>query len=500
MRTKLSLLTAVAAAAFLAADGGLIVAQAAQPMVVAANVIVAANVADTVEAKNLVGQTVVDAEGKTLGKVESVLIDPAGKVKYLIVGVGGFLGIGEKDVALRWDDLQTKTSDKLVANVTKEQLTTMPAYRYGDASRRGTVYSYDQDLTANPYLADNLHGTTATNNSTGNTAAPADATISTKDLLGRSVVDPRGNSVGKIDSALIDDSGKVKYLIVGVGGFLGIGEKDVALRWDDLQQKNANQLVSNMTKEQLKAMPTYRYSDAKRRGTIYPYRQDLTANPYLAEGVAPINSGATVSTNAAATANVITADAKNLVGRSVVDSQGKSLGKVDSVLVDAGGKVKYVIVGVGGFLGIGEKDVALRWDDLQNQGGDRIVANVTKDQLTSLPGYRYGNASRRGTVYPYSEDLAANPYLAKDQPDTGVANNAKTSTSSNGTMASNEVPPFPGANSFTESQARSRIEEQGFTAVTGLKKDDQGIWRGTAMKNGKTVSVALDYKGNVVVQ
>ncbi len=63
-----------------------------------------------------------------------------------------------------------------------------------------------------------------------------------------------------------------------------------------------------------------------------------------------------------------------------------------------------------------------------------------------------------------------------------------------------EAPPFPGANSFTESQARSRIEGEGFSAVSELRKDDQGIWRGTAMKDGKNVSVALDYKGNVVAQ
>ena len=317
-------------------------------------------------------------------------------------------------------------------------------------------------------------------------------------MLGRSVVDTQGNSVGKIDSALIDDSGKVKYLIVGVGGFLGIGEKDVALRWDDLLQKNGDKLVSSMTKEQLKALPSYRYSDATRRGTVYPYRQDLTANPYLAEGVAPSTSGATVANNAATASTP--ADSKNIVGRTVVDSQGKSLGTVDSVLVDADGKVKYIVVGVGGFLGIGEKNVALRWDDLQTQNGDRIVANVTKDQLTSLPGYRYSNASRRGTVYPYSEDVTANPYLADNQPVTANNGTAKTSTSTNGTTASNEQPPFPGANSFTESQARSRIEDYGVTAVSGLKKDDQGVWRGTAMKNGKSVSVAVDYKGNVVVQ
>ena len=58
--------------------------------------------------------------------------------------------------------------------------------------------------------------------------------------------------------------------------------------------------------------------------------------------------------------------------------------------------------------------------------------------------------------------------------------------------------PVAGANSFTEAQARKRIEDQGFTNVTNLKKDDQSIWRGTAMKGGTSVSVALDFQGNVV--
>ena len=57
--------------------------------------------------------------------------------------------------------------------------------------------------------------------------------------------------------------------------------------------------------------------------------------------------------------------------------------------------------------------------------------------------------------------------------------------------------PQPGANSFTEGQARSRIEAAGFTNVTELQKDDQGIWRGRGRRGGQTVSVALDFQGNV---
>jgi hypothetical protein len=58
----------------------------------------------------------------------------------------------------------------------------------------------------------------------------------------------------------------------------------------------------------------------------------------------------------------------------------------------------------------------------------------------------------------------------------------------------------PGANSFTEVQARSRIEAQGFKNVAELRKDDQGIWRGKAERDGKSVNVAIDYKGTVQVQ
>lgn len=54
-----------------------------------------------------------------------------------------------------------------------------------------------------------------------------------------------------------------------------------------------------------------------------------------------------------------------------------------------------------------------------------------------------------------------------------------------------------GSNSFTEGQAKSRLEGAGLTNVAGLAKDDAGVWRGTAMHDGKSVKVGFDYKGNI---
>lgn len=54
-----------------------------------------------------------------------------------------------------------------------------------------------------------------------------------------------------------------------------------------------------------------------------------------------------------------------------------------------------------------------------------------------------------------------------------------------------------GANSFTEKQARAHIAKSGYTQVSRLKRDKNGVWRGTAQKDGATVHVGLDFKGNV---
>jgi hypothetical protein len=58
--------------------------------------------------------------------------------------------------------------------------------------------------------------------------------------------------------------------------------------------------------------------------------------------------------------------------------------------------------------------------------------------------------------------------------------------------------PLPGANSFTEGQAKSRLEANGYSNVTELKKDENGVWKGSAMNAGAKVNVSVDYRGNIV--
>ena len=80
------------------------------------------------------------------------------------------------------------------------------------------------------------------------------------------------------------------------------------------------------------------------------------------------------------------------------------------------------------------------------------------------------------------------------QADTGSHNPAIKSSKPHVTATAAQ-----GRNSFTEAQAQGRIAKAGYTDVSKLAKDKNGVWQGTAMKGGAKVNVALDYKGNVTV-
>ena len=79
---------------------------------------------------------------------------------------------------------------------------------------------------------------------------------------------------------------------------------------------------------------------------------------------------------------------------------------------------------------------------------------------------------------PAASDTPANPAVSTSDATTGSQ-------------------PVKGANSFTEDQAKSRIEAKGYSQVTALTKDQDGIWRGKASKGSTMHDVAVDYQGNV---
>lgn len=93
---------------------------------------------------NYYKQPVYDAQENKIGSVDDVLIDKQGKVTALILGVGGFLGVGEKDVSLPFSAVKmTKKNDKwwLTVNETKDSLIKAPGYKYDSNTTTWVIHN-----------------------------------------------------------------------------------------------------------------------------------------------------------------------------------------------------------------------------------------------------------------------------------------------------------------------------------------------------------------------
>jgi sporulation protein YlmC with PRC-barrel domain len=96
------------------------------------------------------------------------------------------------------------------------------------------------------------------------TSLPTDSRTVT-DFYKQDVYDKGRTSIGKIDDVLIDKSGKITALIVGVGGFLGVGEKDVALPFSAVNAEKKNDkwyLTVDESKDSLKSAAGYKYDSS----------------------------------------------------------------------------------------------------------------------------------------------------------------------------------------------------------------------------------------------
>src|SRR5258708_18184295 len=90
------------------------------------------------------------------------------------------------------------------------------------------------------------------------TQLPAGTTVA--NFYKQNVYDPSDNKIGDVDDVLIDKEGRITAMIIGVGGFLGMGEKDVAVPFSSVRASEKNNkwyLVLNTTKEALKSAPGF---------------------------------------------------------------------------------------------------------------------------------------------------------------------------------------------------------------------------------------------------
>ena len=118
---------------------------------------------------------------------------------------------------------------------------------------------------------------------------------------------------------------------------------------------------------------------------------------------------------------------------------------------------------------------------------------------TTTPGTATSGTTATPTMLMTGPATGANMGAAGNAPSTlsGVTTTPGNNNRAVATTVANAPMPAKGKNSFTMNQARSRIQTRGFARVANLKKDNNGVWRGKGQKDGETVDVWVDYKGNV---
>jgi sporulation protein YlmC with PRC-barrel domain len=237
------------------------------------------------------------------------------------------------------------------------------------------------------------------------------------DLVGMKVVSEQGESLGKIEDIVVHPGGETAYAVLSFGGWLGMGDKLFAMPWSVLRTVEPDMaaadskrtLVLPMTKERLKAAPGFDKENWPVMAKA-DWAKDIDAF-YVADlkgrGKKPVEAGMRTS--------VITWRVSELKGTDVKNPSGDTLGDVDEVAIDTNGRVSYAVLSVGGFLGIGDRLVAVPWDSLRftlggDDGDERLITlAATKEKLEKAPEFLDGEESRSemcdptwiGKVYAY---------------------------------------------------------------------------------------------------
>ena len=242
-------------------------------------------VADTDNlASNLMGSPVYSSgadDAEQVGTVNDLVLTADGDIAAVVIGVGGFLGIGEKNVAVDFTMLEftlaADGTERWVLPTTADALTAAPDFVWRD------------DQPAEPLPADSMTPADPARAPADPAMAPADPAMAPADgamapgdgtmmpregyttierealtaenLTGATVAGPNGDDIAEVGDLLLTDDGQIEAMLIDFGGFLGIGQKRVAVSLDNLEfasDEGGNIILySSFTKEQLEAQPEY---------------------------------------------------------------------------------------------------------------------------------------------------------------------------------------------------------------------------------------------------
>jgi hypothetical protein len=196
-------------------------------------------------------------EWDDIGEINEIVLTRDGSVQSVIVGVGGFLGLGEKDVAIDMSQLKIVSDGAaadeyfLVINANAAGIADAPTYGVAadETNQSSDAMANTAPMLARPAVEREGYADVAVGD------------LTAEDLTGARVYGASDEDVGEIGALILTEDGKLERAVIDVGGFLGLGEKPVAVTFDELQiirgSDGAVRVYIDSTQEALEALPTH---------------------------------------------------------------------------------------------------------------------------------------------------------------------------------------------------------------------------------------------------
>jgi sporulation protein YlmC with PRC-barrel domain len=188
-------------------------------------------------------------------------------------------------------------------------------------------------------------------------------------------------------------------------------------------------------------------------------------------------AGATTTTEATVTESVQLAKGwsvkKTLMGKTIYNDAGKQVGKIEDLIVSPDRNVSYVIVGAGGFVGIGRHDVAIPVTQIEDQAGKLVMAGATQDSIKAMPEFTYfsDSGNRDKFVAAADKDIARGKAKLSDlQKKADVA----------ATDAKARIDPQIAALQVDVNSAESKLTEMKHAGAARWKEFEAGVDAATA--------------------
>jgi sporulation protein YlmC with PRC-barrel domain len=232
---------------------------------------------------HLLGETVfssTDDSAEEVGTITDMVVTSGLGISAVVISVGGFLGVGEKDVAVDFAQLEWAQRDdgsrRWVLATTADALAAAPAFAWSDSEamtgetamtpqqeEEQLVEGDPNDTNIDPALTTDQTERPAITTPLDRTGFSEfdEAGLAAEDLLGIGVYGINDEQIGTIGDVVANPDGSFDAVIVDVGGFLGLGAKPVAVGYDNLvfsaDTFGNRYLFLNTTREQLENQPAY---------------------------------------------------------------------------------------------------------------------------------------------------------------------------------------------------------------------------------------------------